>query len=400
VSYNGYRPEIYTNTDVKPSEWDKTIQRIKNPKDPRNKDINKVEEIFENIFKEFDVIEKRFPTVDELKIKFAEKTGKGAKIKNIKALTFVECIDEYASEQGEKDSWTIANYNRFNKLKNHFSFFDSKLLIKNTTEKSLIALVKYFQTKPVIFKSGKPGEPHKNTTVSRTLKDVRTVLKWAKRKGFYEGDLHETFYPKFKGVNYDINYPIYLSWERLLQFYNHKFSKNQKHLETTRDIIAFCCFTSLRYSDVFNLKKHQLRKGFFYVTTIKTTDSLKIDINDYSREIIEKYKDLPGEKVLPVKSMKEANEQIKEIGRILEFDELVNYTYFIGEKRYDEVMPFCEIMTTHIGRKTFIVNSLYLGIPAEVIMKWTGHKDYQSMKPYIAIVDDLKKSEMSKFNKK
>jgi len=28
---------------VKPSEWDKTIQRIKNPKDPRNKDINKVE---------------------------------------------------------------------------------------------------------------------------------------------------------------------------------------------------------------------------------------------------------------------------------------------------------------------------------------------------------------------
>lgn len=57
-------------------------------------------------------------------------------------------------------------------------------------------------------------------------------------------------------------------------------------------------------------------------------------------------------------------------------------------------------MSSHIGRRTFIVNGLYLGIPAEVIMKWTGHKDYQTMKPYIAIVDVLKKTEMNKFNKK
>lgn len=55
-------------------------------------------------------------------------------------------------------------------------------------------------------------------------------------------------------------------------------------------------------------------------------------------------------------------------------------------------------MSSHIGRRTFIVNGLYLGIPAEVIMKWTGHKDYQTMKPYIAIVDVLK-TEMNKFNK-
>jgi len=31
-------------------------------------------------------------------------------------------------------------------------------------------------------------------------------------------------------------------------------------------------------------------------------------------------------------------------------------------------------------------------------MKWTGHSDYSSMKPYIDIVDDIKATSMTKFN--
>ncbi len=31
-------------------------------------------------------------------------------------------------------------------------------------------------------------------------------------------------------------------------------------------------------------------------------------------------------------------------------------------------------------------------------MKWTGHSDYSSMKPYIDIVDDIKVTSMTKFN--
>lgn len=55
-------------------------------------------------------------------------------------------------------------------------------------------------------------------------------------------------------------------------------------------------------------------------------------------------------------------------------------------------------MSTHIGRRTFVVVSIYLGIPETVIMKFTGHKDYETMKPYIAVIDEQKSREMSKFN--
>ena len=31
-------------------------------------------------------------------------------------------------------------------------------------------------------------------------------------------------------------------------------------------------------------------------------------------------------------------------------------------------------------------------------MKWTGHKDYRAMRPYIAVVDELKAREMKKLD--
>ena len=57
-----------------------------------------------------------------------------------------------------------------------------------------------------------------------------------------------------------------------------------------------------------------------------------------------------------------------------------------------------ELVGTHTGRRTFIVTTLSLGIPPNVVMKWTGHSDYSSMKPYIDIVDDIKATSMTKFN--
>jgi integrase len=55
-------------------------------------------------------------------------------------------------------------------------------------------------------------------------------------------------------------------------------------------------------------------------------------------------------------------------------------------------------MGTHAGRRTFICNAILLGIPANVIMKWTGHSDYKAMKPYIDVADETKACAMSKFD--
>lgn len=38
------------------------------------------------------------------------------------------------------------------------------------------------------------------------------------------------------------------------------------------------------------------------------------------------------------------------------------------------------LLGTYAGRRTFICNALALGIPPQVVMKWTGHSDYKAMK--------------------
>lgn len=66
--------------------------------------------------------------------------------------------------------------------------------------------------------------------------------------------------------------------------------------------------------------------------------------------------------------------------------------------RFAEVTPKYALLGTHAGRRTFICNALALGIPPQVVMKWTGHSDYKAMKPYIDIADDIKANAMSKLN--
>ena len=78
--------------------------------------------------------------------------------------------------------------------------------------------------------------------------------------------------------------------------------------------------------------------------------------------------------------------------------EQIRITSYKGNQRKDEVKEKWELVSTHTGRKTFIVNCLSLGIAPNVIMKWTGHSDYKSMKPYIDIVDSFKASEMTKLD--
>ena len=92
------------------------------------------------------------------------------------------------------------------------------------------------------------------------------------------------------------------------------------------------------------------------------------------------------------------NENLKEMGKEAGLTTPQRIVYFMGNQRHEEVLPKYALLTTHCGRRTFIVNALRLGVPAEVIMKRTGHSDYKAMKPYIKIVDKLKASEMEKFD--
>jgi integrase len=184
--------------------------------------------------------------------------------------------------------------------------------------------------------------------------------------------------------------------------YSYEIPEELKHLEKVRDVFCFCCFTSLRYSDVANMKRSDVFDNYISITTIKTADSLKIELNDYSKSILSKYKDeqFKNNLALPVISNQKMNYALKELGQLCGIDNPIAITYYKGNRRIDEVCHKYELLSTHAGRRTFICNALMLGISPQIVMKWTGHSDYSAMKPYIAIADKAKEEAMSLFNKK
>ena len=125
-----------------------------------------------------------------------------------------------------------------------------------------------------------------------------------------------------------------------------------------------------------------------------------IELNKVTKAILEKNKDTPFKdgKALPNYSNQAMNRDIKELCHLADIDEEIRVTTYKGNVRTDESQLKWELVGTHTGRRTFIVNALSMGITPNVVMKWTSHSDYKAMMPYIDIVDSIKASSMAKFN--
>ena len=72
-------------------------------------------------------------------------------------------------------------------------------------------------------------------------------------------------------------------------------------LSKTRDMFCFCCFTSLRFSDMSKLTVSSIQEDRLVVTTQKTISTLSIELNRYAKEILNRYTEgkKPEERVFP-----------------------------------------------------------------------------------------------------
>lgn len=227
-----------------------------------------------------------------------------------------------------------------------------------------------------------------NSTVKDYLKRIRWFLNWCNERGERVPMDYKAFSPRLTTVKNPI---VFLTWDELMTVYNANLPTD--YLIRTRDLFCLSCFTSLRFSDVQSLKPENVKGDHIEIVTQKTSDALRIELNDYSRAILTKY-----DNKLPKLSNQKMNKYLKELGMICGIDTSVTIVSYVGGKRVDTTQPKWRLMSTHTGRRTFICNALALGIPADVVMKWTGHKDYDAMRPYIDIADDVRRKSMERFN--
>lgn len=393
VTLRGERPfDFPIGRKIDLDQWDaKTERAIAGTMEAAeiNRTIEEYKAQINEVFARYELLEKRVPTPQEVKDLFNDMLGRASLMDDDGKIDLWGVIDLFMAQVGEKNQWTPSTYQKFRTLRHHLKSFDPELSFDGLTETKLQDLIAYY------YKKG-----HRNTTIARQIAYIKWMLRWASQKGYYHGCLHNTFKPKLKGISVDSKEIIYLSQEELKQLQDFQFQPMQDALERVRDVFLFQCFTGLRYSDVAKLRRSDIKRGVLHVVTKKTADGLRIELNKHSQAILEKYQDFefPGDKALPVISNVKMNVHLKMLGQVVGLDEPTRIVYFKGNKRYEEVYPKWNLLTTHVARRTFVVTALQLGIPVEVIMRWTGHSNFEAMKPYAKIVDELKERSMLKFD--
>ncbi len=410
LSANIMKTRLNTNIGISipPDIWDGEKMRFKphkqNSKKQTSAEINQILSTYETRLTEFEKECEKRPTLAEIKVALQGKVIKKKRTyrKNILAL-----FDQFKIEQGANAQWAAGTIQSMAAFKKHLETHAKHKSLSYFDDDGVNKMLNYLRTDCGMAE----------VSVEKYYKILRWFLRWAVRKGYLEQkDMYKT-QPKIKKIDQPV---IYLTKEELLKFYKYQIPANgtvvdlvDMHgneykktvadaaaLDKTRDLFCFCAFTSLRYSDMEKLKRSDIYDKFFYTTTKKTHDRLRIDLNEQAKAILNKYRKqtFPGDLALPVITNQKMNLYLKDLGELCGFTEPITKTMVKGGELVSEVYPKYQLIGTHAARRTFICFALSNGIPPQVVMKWTGHSDYKAMKPYIDIAESIREDAMKKIS--
>ena len=425
TTFNAQRLDLKTGCQINnKSAWDEESQLVKpGYKGPKgetalsiNNELRNIKDQMESTFKFFEAID-QIPTPSQLQKKYEDRLNGSIPQKPArepkkelkpKVHDFFKVYDMFLKECGDKNAWTEATFEKMEAMRVDLTTFKKNIKFSDLTEATLTEFVAYMRdSKKLRTPRKKKGERDdydqedlvglKNSTIEKKLGYLRWFLNWATDRGYNTNLDYKKFRPTLKMTQRKV---IYLTKEEIARVRELEFSESQAYLDPIRDVFLFCCFSGLRHSDVNNLRRSDIKGDHIEVTTVKTADSISIELNKVTKAILEKYKDTPfkDNKALPNYTNQAMNRDIKELCKLAGINEEIRVTTYKGNVRTDKIQPKWELVGTHTGRRTFIVNALSLGITPNIVMKWTGHSDYKAMKPYIDIVDSIKASSMTKFD--
>lgn len=398
-----------TGLFISPKDWDersmciRKISRIENrDKQQELEDLRvQLDRLKEHIgqviidTKNFDEMTDKEEKQDWIEYAVASYFDPAVKLVKEKNLTFKEFAKIYCKVRSKEEDWPLAkkssvnqkkkwdhpSYDKLSAVQTQINKMDAKLRMSDITGATLDAYQSF------LIKQG-----YKNSTIENHVSYFKQILKWAYKKGYLrhgeEVVNHNTPALKLaprKAV-------IYLKWDEFEKIYNYKFSPEQRHLELTRDRFCFCCLTSLRHSDLDILRRAHFddpeNPTKFSFISKKTDDDLTIYLVPEALDLYKKYVLIPTDGyAFPKKSNQKMNKNLKEIAELVGLTREVQVMQYSGKKPVYKTARLCDVIGTHAARRTFVVHALEEGMSPEMVMSFTGHEDYDTMKPYIALTD-------------
>ena len=388
-----------TGVYAEPEKWDNDTQKARKGTTHHirkmsftayeiNERISEFKQEIENCMDTYS-LQNVMPLAQEFKEMVNRNLGrneKKTKILNLKKNTIKDLLEEFLRTCGREKNWDYKCKEKYIQAYHHL------IASSPTISPDKINIETMYQLRDWYIKNG-----YKNRTINKQTIMLKCFLRWINQQGEYhipDNVLH--FSTNLKVMRRTVTF---LHYDELLHFSNFEF--NNDRLSHARDLWCFMAFTSLRYSDLSNLKTGHINDNRIDMMTQKTSDHISIPLTDGAINILNRYKgkETADGHVFNVPSNQKLNDAIKEAAQTAGLDRIIVDTYFTGTERKEQQYRFCDIISCHDARRTFVSCSLAMGIPAQVVMKCTGHKGFNTMKPYIETATETQSLEMEKWNR-
>lgn len=374
-----YQIKISTGLSVNPKHWNKNKKYVLSADQHSTAKNSHIKEFEEKILKLY--LEAKAQNIKPNTNYFNEKI-KAIEIKSSPQensnVTFWELYNQYLNFK--KSSFTVASHKKISGFINHLKDFEKdkniNLEINEINDWLLSELQSYFYEVKKL-----------NTqTTSKYIGVFRMFLNWALDNGFTVN----TKFRKFKPILQPSTEKAIFS-QSDLDLLRGLDSKAKPYLRNVSDLLILSCLTGLRYSDYSRLKPEHIKldnygNKFISIKQTKTNDNVKIPLSQEAERILNK---LFSGTIHPISNQK-MNTYAKELCELVGIDEPFEIYRYVGKEKKAETVPKYKVISTHTGRRTFATNLLLKGVPAEIVMEFTGHKDYKSFKEYVNIPDETK----------
>jgi integrase len=358
--------------------WDFDKQKIKETKSNiiNAREVNEFLSNLENsIKKEYSrlIAENVIVTNEILKSFLDGLLNKKLIVDKPKVQNFFDFADSFLGEK-EKDISKITerSYKQTIKKIKSYSDFSGERVSFNTFDK-------YFA---VNFINYLEELDYSQNTISKHFKNLKTFLKEADRKRLIS---NQNFNINDYSVKPEQTTAIYLNDEEIDKMFKLDLSK-YKELEFARDVFLMGCYTGQRVSDYNGLSKDSIKKidnvYYFIIKQKKTKTIVQCPITKEMWEIMNvRYNGNPPHKILE----QDLNRNIKQIGQILKFNELIEISITKGGKEKKELISKFNLIHSHTARRSFCTNMYKKKMPVIDIMHFSGHKSEREFYKYIRI---------------
>ena len=386
VSYDGFRMRFSTKLRVPLKFWNKSKQRVREVIEFSegkiiNSNLNKIQEsvfgLYERLSKNGIILT---PKEFKKELLSFEKTPLNEKRIN----SFWDQFDQFIEEK-KRVVLDVRDYH--NSLRKHLLAIESKLerpltfMLISAREDNFASQWEEYLKYEAINAKGEKGLGM--NTVGKQNKNLKVFLNWT----FENGIIPRFSLKQFPTLAEEVD-NIYLTEEELSSLEHLGLEGTEK---VVRDLFLIGCETGLRFSDLTRLSSQHISDGLLTFSPKKTSgfkqNKIIIPLSNRFKSILED--NLGAVPVLSNVSVTYFNKTIRRVCKKAGISKKSTLHRLIGGEMQKEVRYRYQKVSSHTCRRTFCTLKFLKGMPAQAIMKFSGHKTERNFLKYLKLDAEL-----------